>query len=145
FAVVAGGQLLWYLGAGFLLRHRKPQARDLDPATRRRLLRTTQWLGVGFASVPIAPYPVNLVPGWRSSSPFLVLLALSALGATLLALLAKGGPWRRTLLGPLGVVAGGTALGLALIVLTGSRLLMSALMGVQPLVSGRYYGLGNVP
>ena len=54
------------------------------------------------------------------------------------------GPWRRALLGPVGVVSAATMVVLAADVMTGSRLQLSSLMGLQPVVGGRFYGMGNV-
>lgn len=111
---------------------------------RNRVLNAVRWLGVGFAAVPVATYPADLVPWWRSPAPFLTLMASVAAGALGVTLLAMLGPWRRHLLGPFSVVAAVTALVLTLDVVTGSRLMISSLMGLQPLVAGRFYGLGNV-
>jgi len=58
-------------------------------------------------------------------------------------LLALAGPWRGRLLGPAGVVGALTALVLAADVATGSHLMLSSLMGVQPVVAGRWYGFSN--
>jgi hypothetical protein len=134
-------QLAWYALAAYALRRgwaRRPGGR------RRAWLRTVQWVGVGFASVPAATFPANLVPWWRSAAPFLTLLALVLAGATVITVLAMLLPWRGSLLGPLGVVASLTAAILAADVLTGSHLMISSLMGLQPLVAGRFYGFGNV-
>lgn len=141
FIGLIGLQLVWYAIAGIELRRRVG-----TQATSRRLrwLRATQWAAVGFASVPAATFPANLVPWWRSSSPFAVLVALVLAGAAVITVVAMRGPWRRSVLGPLGVVGAATALVLAVVVLTGSRLMISSLMGLQPLVAGRFYGLGNV-
>jgi hypothetical protein len=48
------------------------------------------------------------------------------------------GPWRRRLLGPMGVVGALTACVLAGDVMTGSHLMLSSLMGVQPVIAGRF-------
>ena len=48
------------------------------------------------------------------------------------------------LLGPFGAVAGLTSLVLAADIVTGSRLQTSSLMGLQPVVAGRFYGFSNV-
>jgi hypothetical protein len=54
------------------------------------------------------------------------------------------GPWARRLTGPLSVVALATMLVLGVDVMTGSTLQISSLMGLQPVVGGRFYGMGNV-
>lgn len=113
-------------------------------AGRDRVLTTVRWVGVGLASVPVATYPADLVPWWRSPAPFLTLVAAVLAGALVVTLVAMLGPWRRALLGPFGLVAAITAVVLTADVVTGSSLMISSLMGLQPLVAGRFYGLGNV-
>ena len=63
---------------------------------------------------------------------------------TVISAIALLGPWRRSLFGPLAVVSAATMLVLAADVMTGSRLQLSSLMGLQPVVGGRFYGMGNV-
>jgi len=133
------GHLLTYGGTWVALRRRWGGER-----VRRRLLGALSWAGVLLGSVPLATYPANLVPWWRSPAPFGALMGAVILGAVVVALMAKLGPWRRHLLGPMGFVSGATALMLTIDVVTGSRLMISSLMGLQPLVAGRFYGLGNV-
>lgn len=143
--------VLWF-GAGLILTHLLAyggtwlalRRRWGGERTRRRLLRLLRWIGVLLASVPVATYPANIVPWWRSPAPFLTLMAAVVAGAVLLALAAMLGPWRQRLLGPFGVVAAVTSLVLTADVVTGSRLMISSLLGLQPLVAGRFYGLGNV-
>ena len=112
--------------------------------SRARLLLWLRRVGVFFACLPVATFPANLVPWWRFDAPFAVLVGTVAAIALLLAVITLTGPWRRRLLGPLGFVGGVTAGVLAVDVITGSRLMISSLMGLQPLVAGRFYGLGNV-
>jgi hypothetical protein len=134
-------QLAWYAIAAYALRRGWARRHG---AGRTRWLRAVQWLGVGFASVPAATFPANLVPWWRSPAPFWTLLGLVLAGAAVITLAAMLLPWRGSLLGPFGIVAAITAIILAVDVITGSRLMISSLMGLQPLVAGRFYGLGNV-
>ncbi|MEV4186348.1 hypothetical protein AB0J28_33465, partial [Streptosporangium canum] len=65
--------------------------------------------------------------------------------ALLLASVALTGPWRRSPLGPLAVVAGVTAAVLAGDLLTGTTLQLNSVMGYTAVVGARYYGLGNIP
>lgn len=114
------------------------QGREARPA-----LTAVRAAAVAVAALPAASYLVNLVPWWRAPAPgvvvALLLAALTALltGASLLAARRWG------LLAPLGVVAGATALLLAVDVATGARLQLTSLMGTQPLVAGRFYGFNN--
>ena len=98
--------------------------------------------GVAVAVVPVSTFVVNLVPWWRAGSPSVALLAGTAVVVGLLsasALLA--GPRRP--LGALRLVAVVTLVVLAGDVLTGSGLQLGAVFGQNPIVGGRFYGLGN--
>jgi hypothetical protein len=96
------------------------------------------------AAVPVSTFLANLLPWWRFSVPMVSVVASVALFATAISALALLGPWRRQLFGPLIVVCITTMAVLALDVMTGSRLQLSSLMGLQPVIGGRFYGMGNV-
>ncbi|MDD9207112.1 hypothetical protein PU560_11650 [Georgenia sp. 10Sc9-8] len=124
-------------------RRRATLARSLrngSPATALRALRA---VSVAVAAIPVASYLANLVPWWRTDSPGLVLYGTTALTSVGIAAVALLGPWRRQLLAPVAVVAGLTSVLLVWDVLTGASLQVSALMGVQPQVGGRFYGFNN--
>jgi hypothetical protein len=132
-------QLLLYGLAALALRHRWTEG----PA-RSRVLAWVRRLSVVFATVPVSTYLANTVPWWRSTSPLLVVV-LAVLGyVAVLSAVALLGPWRRAALGPLGAVSGLTAAVLAGDILSGSRLQTASLMGLQPVVAGRFYGFSNV-
>jgi hypothetical protein len=131
--------LLVYGSALLLLRRTGPTA-----PSRARVLVWLRRVGIFFSCLPVATFPANLLPWWRSDASFGVLVGTVAVIALGLAAIALSGPWRHRLLGALGFVGGVTAGVLALDVITGSRLMISSLMGLQPLVAGRFYGLGNV-
>ena len=111
-----------------------------DPDGALRVLRV---VAVAVAAVPVASYLANLLPWWRAGSPGLVVYTATAAVAALIAGLALARPWKRRLLAPVGVVAGLTVLVLGIDVVTGARLQLAALMGVQPQVGGRFYGINN--
>ena len=111
---------------------------------RRRVLGVLRRVAVVFASVPVSTFLANLVPWWRAEHDLLAVVGAVFVWVVAIASLALLGPWRDRRLGPLGVVSGLTAGVLALDVLTGSTLQTSSLMGQQPVVAGRFYGLGNV-
>jgi len=115
-------------------------ARAVDPDAALRALRA---VAVTVAALPVASYLANLLPWWRTGSPGLVVYTATVGIAALVAGLALARPWRHVLLAPVGVVAGLTALVLAVDVVTGARLQLAALMGVQPQVGGRFYGINN--
>ena len=113
-------------------------------AQRRRLLVFTRRATTVAATVPVSTFLANLIPWWRFSVPLLSVVASVAIFATIISLLALLGPWRQRLFGPLAVVSASTVAVLAADVMTGSRLQLSSLLGLQPLVGGRFYGMGNV-
>jgi hypothetical protein len=117
-----------------------------QPAIAHLRARTLTWmrvLTVVFACVPAATYLANLVPWWRASTPGLAVTGAVLAFVVPLAAIALLGPWRRAFLGPMGAAGAVTALVLAGDVLTGSHLMLSSLMGVQPVVAGRFYGFSN--
>jgi hypothetical protein len=93
--------------------------------------------------VPAATFLANLWPWWRSGMPALGLAAATLVAALALAAVALLGPWRRELSGTVGAAGVLTALVLTADVATGSHLSLTALIGGQPLVGGRYYGFSN--
>ena len=113
-------------------------------AQRLRLLRVTRRVATIAATVPVSTFLANLLPWWRLPVPLLSVVASVALFATTISILALLGPWRRRLFGPLVVVCVATMAVLAIDVMTGSRLQLSSLMGLQPVIGGRFYGMGNV-
>jgi hypothetical protein len=118
--------------------------RDVGAMDQRvRLLRVVRRVGVVAATVPAATFLANLIPWWRFPLPMLAVVLSVALFVAALSALALLGPWGRSLLGPMGAVAASTMVVLALDVVSGSRLQLSSLMGLQPVVGGRYYGMGN--
>jgi len=111
---------------------------------RRQLLRMTQRVAIVAATVPVATFLANLLPWWRFPMPMVSVVASVAVFSTAISMLALLGPWRRSPFGPLVVVCVITMAVLATDVMTGSRLQLSSLLGLQPLVAGRFYGMGNV-
>lgn len=140
FYALYGAQVLLY-GAAFLGLRRGWGG----TAGRRGVLAWLRRVSVVFASVPVATVLAGLVPWWRSDVPGLSLVLAVGAGTAVVSAVALLGPWRRTLLGPAAVVGGATALVLAADVITGSTLQLSSLMGPNPVVAGRFYGLGNPP
>lgn len=117
-----------------------------SPETRGRWLGAVRVVAVTAAAVPAATFLANLIPWWRSSSPLLTIVAAVALWTLIISAVALlGRPWGATGLGPVVVVSLVTVLVIAIDVMTGSRLQLSSLMGQQPAVGGRYFGIGNVP
>ena len=113
-------------------------------AQRRHLLGLTRRVATIAATVPVSTFLANLLPWWRFSVPLLSVVSCVALFATAISMLALLGPWRRRLFGPPAVVCLATTAVLAIDVMTGSRLQLSSLMGLQPVIGGRFYGMGNV-
>jgi hypothetical protein len=138
-------QLLLY-GVSTLVLRRGRNTAPGSPQQRLGRRRTLYLLRAGsvvFASVPAASFLANLLPWWRSGSAGLAVTGAVIVFVVPIAALALLGPWRNALLGPLGAVAAVTALVLGGDVTTGSHLTLSSLMGLQPVIAGRFYGFGN--
>lgn len=132
-------QLLLYGAAALALRRRWASG----PA-RDRVLAGVRRVALVFAAVPVSTYLANTVPWWRAENPLPAIVAVVVAYVAAISLVAQVGPWRRHPLGPFGAVAGLTATILAVDIVTGSRLQISSLMGLQPVVAGRFYGFSNV-
>lgn len=132
-------QILLYGAAALALRNRWG-GRD----GRGHVLSSLRRVAVVFATVPVSTFLANLVPWWRSEDDLTTVVGVVLVWVAVISAVALLGPWRDRRLGPFGVVAGITSAVLAVDVATGSRLQISSLMGQQPVVAGRFYGLGNV-
>ena len=130
---LAVGYALWALAVAVLWWRRGP-----DPASVPAWVRAA---GVAVAATPVSTFVVNLVPWWRVGAPavaFLVALAVVVAVLTAAAVWAGG---RR--LGALRLVSVVTLVVLAGDVLLGSGLQLASVFGQNPVVGGRFYGLGN--
>lgn len=120
-----------------------------DLAARMRMpnpqsaLQALRAVSLTVAALPVASYLANLVPWWRATAPGLVVVAATLVIAVLIAAIALGRPWRYRSMVPMGIVAGLTMLVLGVDALLGARLQLSAVLGVQPQVGGRFYGFNN--
>ncbi|GGC02789.1 hypothetical protein [Cellulomonas carbonis] len=114
-----------------------------NPMAAVPVLRGLLVAGVAVGSFPVATTLANLVPWWRVTSSGWAVVGAIGLGVAVLSTLALLPPVRRAVLGPMGVVAGATALVLAVDVATGARLQLSAPLGVEPVVGARFYGFNN--
>ncbi|WP_344061543.1 hypothetical protein [Nostocoides vanveenii] len=139
FAGLVLSQLVFYLLVWRVWKHKGARL-----ATRARLIRAVQIIAVAAAAVPAATFLANLLPWWRASATLPAIVGAVGLFVALIAAAALIPPWGRRLMGPVGVVALATVAVLAADVITGSRLQISSLMGLQPTVGGRFYGMGNV-
>ncbi|NHA70031.1 hypothetical protein EPD83_018515 [Phycicoccus sp. CMS6Z-2] len=138
FQVFAYGQLVVYLLLLLVVK-----GRIGSEATRTTVLGRVRTLSVAAGAVPVSTFLANLVPWWRFPVEMLAVTAAVLGFVVVIAGLALRGPWRHWVLGPPAVVALVTMVVLAADVMTGSRLQLSSLMGLQPVVGGRFYGMGN--
>lgn len=79
----------------------------------------------------------------RPLAPAALVLTTAVWSAVLGAIALRGG-WRHSPMGPVGAVAALTFVVLAVDVMNGSSLQVASLLGLNPIVGGRYFGLGNV-
>ena len=121
----------------------RPPGRRADEAQRRRVLRWLQRTGLAVAAIPVSLLVANKVPWWRAASPGAALAAVAAVVVVGLVALALTGPWRRSVLGPAGLVAGVTVGVVVTDVLNGSTLPVDAVFGSPTLLAGRFYGFNN--
>ncbi|WP_232327228.1 hypothetical protein [Herbidospora yilanensis] len=126
-------QVLFYAIASVIMR------RQVVAAGRAMMI-----VGVVSGAVPISTFLAQLVPWWSVAHPMPALIGTILGFALLIAGVAFAGPWRRDVLGPLGVVAGVSSAALLLDVMTGSHLQVNAVTGYEPVTGGRFYGFGNM-
>ena len=138
FMVFAYGQLVIYLLVLLVWKGRIGSERS-----RVTVLSRVRVLSVAAASVPVSTFLANLLPWWRFPVEMLAVVGAVGLFVALISIVALRGPWRHWALGPMAVVSLTTMAVLAVDVITGSRLQLSSLMGLQPVVAGRFYGMGN--
>ncbi|TWP38159.1 hypothetical protein FGL98_02720 [Leekyejoonella antrihumi] len=101
-------------------------------------------LAIFTSAVPVATFVSTWVPWWRVPPASLWLVVTTAAFAAVLTGAAYAGPWRRSGLGPFLLVGVATMLVLMLDVMNGARLQLVGMLGLQPVLGGRYYGMGNV-
>ncbi|HET8601970.1 MAG TPA: hypothetical protein VFL99_16720 [Segeticoccus sp.] len=143
-------QLLGYGSAWWCWRRAMPRGTAAAPrnlaattATRRRVAGLVRVGATAAAGIPVATYLAQALPWWDAPRPAAALIAAVAAFVLSLAVAAFAGfGWHRT--GPVTAVVVSTVVVLGVDALTGSRLVLSSLLGVQPLVGGRFYGIGNV-
>lgn len=137
FQILGIAQVLFFAAAVLWLRR--------NPRNQGRFLRIVQCAALGAAAFPVASFLANLSRWWRFERAGTLLWSTILAITVLVTALALAGPWRRKVYGPPGVVAGLTATVLAVDVSTGSNLQHASLLGLSPLVAGRFYGFGNIP
>ncbi|WP_049569431.1 hypothetical protein [Nocardiopsis sp. SBT366] len=133
-------QLLIYAAAAYAM-HRYSWG---ERGKRAVVLSVTRVVALAGAAFPVASYLANLIPWWATQFPLLALLASVLAVDALVVALAVAGPWRRTILGPMTVVAGATTLVLFIDLCVGAHLQMNSPTGYSPIVAGRFYGIGNI-
>ncbi len=138
FMVFAYGQLAIYLLVLLVYQGRLGSER-----TRVTTLSRVRVISVAAACVPVSTFLANLLPWWRFPIAMVSVVAAVGLFVAIIATAALKGPWGTWALGPMAFVSATTMVVLAVDVMTGSRLQLSSLMGLQPVVGGRYYGMGN--
>ncbi|MEU0490547.1 hypothetical protein ABZ249_15065 [Nocardiopsis sp. NPDC006139] len=140
FSGLVAVQLLIYAAAAYAL-HRYS---DGQRGKRVLVLSVTRIVALAGAAFPVASYLANLIPWWAAESPPTALLLCVLAADALVVVLAVAGPWRRTVLGPMTVVAGATTAVLFLDLCFGAHLQMNSPTGYSPIVGGRFYGIGNI-
>jgi hypothetical protein len=135
--------LIYGFGEGIVFGLLAIALRGKDPARRQRRRRAYTIAGVTLGAVPAGTFLASLVPWWLLPHPAVLLYGLAAAWTAVIAVVALAGPWRRSPLGPPGVVAAVTVAVISLDVMTGSRLQLGTPFGLSALEAGRFYGVGN--
>jgi len=115
-----------------------------SPAQRLRALQVVRQGLVVAAALPVATFLAMLLPWWRAPASGVVLVAVTGAWTALVGAVALRGPWGRSATGPSTAVATVTLVVLLVDVAAGSRLQISSPLGLNPVVGGRFYGVGNV-
>ena len=132
-------QAVLFIAAAIILTRRGRSDRPpLRPA-----LRVLQVSALAIAAAPVASFLTNTIPWWRSAMPGAAFWWVLLGWVALITVVALVGPWRRTLLGPAGVVAGVTVAVLVVDACTGSTLVIDSPMGAHRIVAARFYGMSN--
>ncbi len=110
----------------------------------RGLGRFAAWV----ASLPVASLLINVFPWWRFAVPWIALFAGMGLIAGLIVAVAYMVPRRDKVEAPIAIIGAITALTLIIDVLADTvtshyPLQLASLLGTQPQVGGRFYGLSN--
>jgi hypothetical protein len=136
FQLLGIGQVVFFGGVLLWLRFR--------PWQRSRVLRLAQGFALVVGAFPVASFIANVTRWWRFERAGTVLwLTIFALTLAL-ATIALAGPWRKRTYGPPGVLAATTATVLVADVWTGGHLQHLSLLGLSPVVAGRFFGFGNI-
>ncbi len=135
--------LVYGFGEGILFGLLALLLRGQSRQRRQRRRRAYTIAGVTAGAVPAGTFLASLVPWWLLPHPAVFLYLLAAVWTAIIATAALAGPWRRSPLGPPGVVAAVTVAVIGLDVMTGSRLQLGTPFGLSALEAGRFYGVGN--
>ncbi|GIJ81125.1 hypothetical protein SAMN05443287_11917 [Micromonospora phaseoli] len=145
FVVLAAVQVVLAVAVLPLLRRARRHAGPYGPKpVPRRVVATVELLLVAAALAVPAALLAEAAPWWRYAHPAASFVGLTAALLAAATLLVRLAPGYGTTLGPLGAVAGLTALAVGLDVVTGSRLQLNGVIGYSALEGGRYAGLGTV-
>lgn len=110
---------------------------------RRRRASPPLVVSASVAAVPAASWLIQLVPWWRAAHGWVA--PLTAGFALLIGIVAVLSPWPRDRRWrPAAVVGAVTALVIAVDAATGSPLSLDAPFGDNPIIAGRFHGVGNV-
>ncbi len=96
------------------------------------------WLTAPLMSLLVSP-PLMLATGWLSGSPIAVMAAAFVIGVIGMSLLVS----RLPLFAALALVSAATVVLLLLDGVTGARAMKFSVLGYDPMIGARYYGIGN--
>ena len=101
------------------------------------------WISLAVATMPMGAFLAGLFPWARMSQPGLGLGVSVAVSSAIVFVITLLPPWGRTWRGRVAALTLVSFLVLTVDLITGSHLQGNSLLGYNPIVGGRYYGLGN--
>jgi hypothetical protein len=146
FALFLGGSAL-ALGFGMFVRRIERQrqiARGERPEMSRPVRLGLAGVAAMCSAMPVAVLLAGPMDWWQTTHPRLALSGIIVGLSAIFSVVALRGPWRRRPTGPFFFMISVTFFIFAQDVVHGSGLQFVALMGLQPVYGGRYYGQGNI-
>jgi hypothetical protein len=99
---------------------------------------------IAVGAMPAASFLATLTHWWRSPTPLAAFWSAVTAIVVLIVIVAFAGPWRRSRLGPVAVLAVITyAVTIVGVTAMNSRIIIDGPLGASRIVAGRFYGMNN--
>jgi len=127
----------------FLTRAAHRSSGRVEDEVRRWGLPTLRVAAVFIAAVPVSAYLTSAWPWWQSATPYGAFWTTMLGCALAITAVAFAGPWRRSRVGPVAVVAAVTTVVLTADAALGGRLVVDSPFGAHRILAARFYGTSN--